>query len=257
MNNAVKEAVENSVSETIADICQNCARSFDTKSKPTKCQHCHRYFHKTSCLSVHSTSCSKNQNLVTGESSSLASNSATPSRSSIPPSQKRKRTDTHCPQPQPPPPPPDPCSTSSPRPAPEQSRASDLRQHHQIISTSQPHPVHPPAIQTALPPPHNSPPPSALPSSLPNNSNSPLNALAVPFNQGFSSNKRKTTKNKSVTPDLAKIDFLNLELDASKTRIVQLETTVEDRDITIRILNDKIKLLEQNQQNFINSRYNK
>ena len=111
-----------------------------------------------------------------------------------------------------------------------------------------------PALQTTLPPPHVSPPP-AFPTSLPDNSNSPLNALAVPFNPGLVSNKRKTTKNKNVNPDQAKIDYLNLELDASKTRIVQLETTVEDRDITIRILNDKIKLLEQNQQNFINSKY--
>ena len=189
MNNAVKEAVENSASENIADICQHCARNFDTKSKPTKCRHCHRYFHKTSCLPVHSTSCSKKQNLAPGESSSLSSNSAPSSRSSLPPAQKRKRTDTHCPQP--PPPPPDPCPTSPPRPAPEQLRALDHRQHHQTISPSQPHPVHPPAIHTTLPPPHNSPPPSAFPSSLPNNSNSPLNALAVPFNPGFSSNKRK------------------------------------------------------------------
>ena len=39
------------------------------------------------------------------------------------------------------------------------------------------------------------------------------------------------------SPESAKIDFLNLELNAAKTRVVQLETTVVDQVITIKIQN--------------------
>ena len=260
MNNAVREAVGNSVTENVSNICQHCARHFDTKSKPTQCRHCSCYFHKTSCLPDHGTSCSKKQNFVPAKSSSSTLNPVPPASSSLPPSHKRKRTDTDYPQPTPPP------STISPTsPTRSDTIQSRLPSHSQqrlvagpfqsLTHLGLPPTRHPSPSPTPPcdPPTHSSA--SALPTSNTNDSVSPLNALAVPFNPVFANNRRKTMKNKNLNPEQAKIDFLNLELDASKTRIVQLETTVEDRDVTIKILNEKIKLLEQNQQNYVNSNY--
>ena len=59
-----------------------------------------------------------------------------------------------------------------------------------------------------------------------------------------------------MSPEKSKVDFLNLELDSAKTRIVQLETENEDKDISIKILNEKIKLLEQSRPTSQSSKHN-
>ena len=58
-------------------------------------------------------------------------------------------------------------------------------------------------------------------------------------------NHKKTRSGKPhVSPENAKIDYLNLELNSAKTRIAQLETKIYDYEATIRIQEDKIKVLE-------------
>ena len=257
INTAVRDAVENRATVNIANICQHCTRLFDTKSKPTRCNHCLCFFHKTSCLPVHSNSCTNKQNLAPTIPTSGAPSSASLSRPSLAPSQKRRRTVADCPQTSPPP------STSSPRQLTSHPRSSFDIQQNQVITRPPP----PQALSTLASPPadatHSSPPgnPPFSSQSSPTLTVAPtnppsLNAFAVPFNPGFTNNKKKTTRaNRNLNPEQAKIDFLNIELDATKTKIVQLETAIEDRDVTITILNEKIKLLEQNQQDSINNKY--
>ena len=64
-----------------------------------------------------------------------------------------------------------------------------------------------------------------------------FNASATPFNPSQYSvpiNNKKRTKAKIMSPEKTKVDFLNLELDSAKTRIVQLESDIDDRDISIK-----------------------
>ena len=67
-----------------------------------------------------------------------------------------------------------------------------------------------------------------------------LNPDAPPFTftatgtANTTNTRRKKTKAPTISPENAKIDYLNLELNAAKTRIVQLETTNNDFAGTIK-----------------------
>ena len=52
----------------------------------------------------------------------------------------------------------------------------------------------------------------------------------------FLMNPKKKTKAIQDSPEKSKLEFLNLELDETKTRIVQLESNIEDKENNIKIL---------------------
>ena len=58
LNEAVKRAVANNVATNDSNkYCSLCTRQFTAKAKPTMCQFCFQYFHKTNCLHSHSSQC--------------------------------------------------------------------------------------------------------------------------------------------------------------------------------------------------------
>ena len=58
-----------------------------------------------------------------------------------------------------------------------------------------------------------------------------------------------------MTPESAKIESLGIELNAAKTRIVELDTELEDNEIKIKLLREKIRILEMNQQDQAFNKY--
>ena len=84
-----------------------------------------------------------------------------------------------------------------------------------------------------------------------------MNPEATPFTftatPSIAPKKKNKQKEAQISPEAAKIDYLNLELNAAKNRIAQLEATVNDRDGTIRIQKEKIKIFEENRINSVNS----
>ena len=140
---------ENKTTENIANICQHFTRLFDTKSKPTPCNHCLCYFHKTSCLPAHSSSCVKKRNIVPTVASSNSSASDSSSRPSIAASKRRRITVTYGPPFQNPPS--GTCQTSSPRPLDVNYSSAVQIQQNQDTRPSQARtpPVTPPARQSS------------------------------------------------------------------------------------------------------------
>ena len=103
---------------------------------------------------------------------------------------------------------------------------------------------------------------------LVNSTTAPITSLNVDAPPFFSSTNpaqvpgvHARKKNKSdpkattISPEAAKINYLNLELNATKTRKVKLETDIKDRDITIKLQKETIRQLGQNQVEFINKKY--
>ena len=285
MNEAVRKAVNrNRVASDISNNCYQCTRQFSNKAKPTKCIFCSKFFHKTNCLHVHSSSCSSRSSSVTNPPA--ASQSVTQSTGQATPANplKRQRTQTtstiaamtptvptmetfsHSKQHQSSSSPQTPAGTST-QAAPLPAPASINRDH--ASTRSEPQSSLPTTAQsittqsaphqpTPAPPASQSRPPGPLFSVDVSNSN--LNPIALPF--VFSGNgptvkpkqgKKAKPNPTPFSPEAAKINYLNLELNSAKTRIVQLETEKADRDVTIRIQREKIRILEQDQLNLANS----
>ena len=254
LNDAVKRAVEtHKTAKNIANNCSQCMRQFSSNSRPTQCIYCYKVFHKTSCLPAHSPSCKArcdrhpqetSSSLQSGKTSTDLASKPSPSdalssdNSTYP--SKRLRIE------------------SSPSAVPEFSVPTAPPITAPVPSTIEPSTSGPPGAFSSL---------SLLPvltssgtTKLP--TESILNPDAAPFT--FSSTtttskdppKKKTRqKPPSTSPESAKIDFLNLELNATKTRIAHLETTIADRDGTILIQREKIKVLEESRISSINSGY--
>ena len=254
----------------ISNSCSKCNKQFSLNSIPTKCSFCHEYFHKSTCLPPHSSTCPARRSshraasvsMPTPSSSSQPSSmvnpnlantvinavscsaSPTPTRSSIVnasasssrivttfvPAPSISFTATN--------------SSKRPRSSTEESQISP----QQEISLP-----HPPDLPPA-PPPQVCPPTSTSPSS--GSFVSVLNPAANPFNLETSAgaqNSRKRSKVNTLSPEKARIDFLNLELNTAKTRMTHLESIIQDRDDTIKIQKEKIRLLEENQHKSVNS----
>ena len=59
----------------------------------------------------------------------------------------------------------------------------------------------------------------------------------------------------TISTEIARIHFFYLESNAAKTRIVNLETTIHNCNVTIKLQEEHIKVLKQNQTEFINKKH--
>ena len=249
LNEAIRKIVDKDViTEVTSNICSLCTRLFTTKAKPTKCPTCSQYFHRTNCLPVHTAGCKTKDQGASPIPISTPSTSPVSPRILVSPStsgvlpinmnsgpasrnpSKRQRTVT---------------VDSVDRICPVSSS-----------NTSPPNIVSQNTCQSA---PSVAPP--ILTFTAATSTISSLNADAVPFISASSAPNKTTKRTKAsskaspISPETARINFLNLELNSTKTRIVQLETDVNDRDISIKLQREKIKMLEQNQTNFVNNKH--
>ena len=256
LNDAIKKAVEASTeSGNLTSNCSRCLRQYGSKSRPTQCSSCHQYFHKTNCFPAHSSVCKSqlNRSKTTFPSSPCSSNTSQATSNPT----KRARVETSgnntliLSEPSP---------TLVPPAAITKATSSEAAD---LTCISRCDPSFPstllaskaPTTQTTQ---ATSPPPSPPATS----SLSLLNPAATPFSftasvsQPHNTQKRRTKQKQTVvSPEAAKIDYLNVELNACKTQIAQLETTIADRDDTIHIQKEKLKVLEQNLSEAITSKY--
>ena len=246
--------VETPSTHKATKTCEKCSRTFNAKAKPTECSFCHKVFHRSSCLP------SRTNGSCSPTSLSIPMNASQMSFSSIPASapahssnhglssnpKKRSRMNTNSSSVVPTSF--SPSTTSPRRPA---AKGPD------IPTTA------PDATVTVV---HDEPPTTTdeVPATqLETTENvSILNPNSLSFVASSQSNNtilnsRKKSKQKTppISPESAKIDYLNLELNSAKTRIVQLDTKIKDQECTIKIQKEKIKLLEQNQHNTANDTY--
>ena len=248
LNSAILRAVDKNRIGDEEKSCSLCSRHFTNNSKPTKCLSCPFYFHKTSCLPAHSSTCLKSALSATStpppSTQPFGSSSHAPSLPRIPLNPaKRKRADT--------------LSSA----VHVSATPDDLNEAVTAFSTPASLPTTTTSVtQISLDGPNSSTP--AI-SAIGSTSMSALNVNAPPFITsgrtprvpGTASNKRQKPTESSISPETAKVNYLNIELNATKTKIVNLETTLRDRDLTIRVQEEKIKALEQNQVEFINKKH--
>ena len=282
-NKEIEELVFSNSLVNSSKSCSKCNKIFSQKSVPTLCSFCQKCFHK-SCLTIHSQSCPAKRPATnqTPPSSSVENLSASKPPSSIPQSLTSLSSttraivspdtpltsfnvstqsipnSTRCPDNQPP--------SGSSAPSPSEVNATkrkrvDVSQAHSLLQpalsvlrNSPPHQVYPPSLLGASA--------SATPSSSPVASSEPaLNPSATPFNPQPSNvpslnNSRKNKASPSISPENAKIDFLNIDLNSAKTRIAVLESTIKDKEDSIKIQKEKIALLEQIQLETVASNNN-
>ena len=259
---------------SVVSSCSNCMRHFTQNTKPTKCTNCEKFFHKTSCLPSHFASCKQAQQAPSSQQS-CASGSFLSSNSlqSTPASSIHARLSTE-----------DSISVS-----PVDMSVSGQVSSISILTTSmdtdtvtttavQEVLLHPsvsysnitPVVDTSRSdsgisnalsiltdnPVTTTSSLSALNSSIRTGTaaiNSALNPEASSFTQAASNqSKRKTKPKNTISPENAKIQYLNLELNSAKTRIAQLDTIISDHEATIKIQEDKIKILEMQQHSTAN-----
>ena len=243
LNEAIRRAVnKNGDAIGTTNNCSECTRQFTTSAKPTICKTCSKYFHKTNCFSSHTSKCkTRSYKLAT----------SVPVTTRVPPIGLQGQLNQH---------------GAVPHAHPHQV------QHVATNSSS----VNPPKRQrvesepgstsshsntqicaSILPPQQASTPPQEHPSTL-NPSAPPFSSNTPPPSSSSAPVKRKNkgnAKTVSLSPEAARISFLNLELNAAKTRIVKLENDVDDRDLSIKLQKEKIRVLEENQLNYVNSKY--
>ena len=219
--------------------CGHCMRQFTTSSRPTSCMHCGQVFHKTNCLSSHTTVCARKnkyqqQAPMSLSPPSIASHQISPvttSDSSITTTASIMSL-----------------TTSLPPSASLEGQNSDSRKRPRLDNDRLSTPTTVPDLSL---------------SSSTTNTSSSLSSSAPPWaptSQASQArnNPKKTRPGKcNVSPENAKIDYLNLELNSAKTRIAQLETKITDYEATIKIQEDKLKVMESQRHDIILNSMNK
>ena len=248
LNNAVRKALEKQQIDEEPGSCSRCARQFSSKAKPTKCPSCSQYFHRT-CIPPHSSTCALSSSSPSLAASPHSMISAFPTPGSQPVSQrqpsKRARTSSVS------------CVasvslTSAPRFSTVCSILPDGTSPSPTCTTTSLT-----TVSSIVSPSMSSYITESLPScafSMNVASTTTSSTQSVPVSN-ISTRKKTKANAPQLSPEAAKINFLNLELNAAQTRIVNLETTVNDRDVTIKIQKEKIKALEQTQAEFVNHKH--
>ena len=212
--------------------CQECNISFKTQSRPTLCENCQKLFHK-SCHKEHTKSCVPSTLRLQNKNSSstgFSVSSATPEATS--------------------------CASSS-----IQTYTTSLSSSHQVRSTT------PTASSTSAP--LNSlsstivsfVPSTTLSSPIPGPSSSNTSAQpsspphAVSNDVPKKNPKRKQKASPPVCQKEATIEFLQNELNAAQTRIVQLDTDIKDKDQQLSVQRARIKFLEDKHNQDILDKY--
>ena len=242
-NKKIEELVKSCGPGALRNACSKCKKQFSQKSVPTLCSSCRNYFHKSTCLPLHAPSCPTDR--PSSSPSTAASSSEAPNPS------KRIRSESSVPG----------SSLSSTRTILSSASAEASRNIIPAgmittvpISTTQTD------QQLLVPQPQSNQRLLNAPTySNPSFGTSSLNASAQPFSFSAtttdtnnssgnnSSRKHKQSKPPNISPESAKVQYLNLELNATKTRIAKLENTISDNEVTIKIQKEKIKMLEESQ----------
>ena len=256
--------------------CMECNRGFNTQSKPSRCTKCENFFHKTNCLREHKKIChakpsQSKGNEQTHVSASLATDVCIPTYTqSLIPNLRTSLTFV-------------PSNSSS-----SQSLNSTLENSPSATFI----PVSQPSLRTlatssatsivttttvsqsrimcnpsSVAPPR-SPIPTTTVTSSPTTTHEPetnhpggsrdyvppaLSPLVTATNPPKP--KKKSKVSLSITPDQARINFLQTELAGAQARIVQLDANLKEKDQRVTILTAKIKVLEDENTKAVYDKY--
>ena len=234
------------------NLCQACYNIFDSKSRPSMCSYCKKYFHKTKCLKDHSKACtttsSDSSSSVSAQTSSTPMLSLSEPQSSdiqAAPAVSDGASNLVLVS-----------SSSSSHP----SSSSPLDTSSQIEVNGHPTRIH--GLQTLITyVPQTSTmqilPTTTTTDSLPSSISTtvPPSTAATNSNQHRGPPNKKKQKLPPITPDQAKINFLETELSAAQTRIVVLDKANDDKDQELAVLWARIKILEEKQNQDIFNKY--
>ena len=249
-NEAAKKLPDTQISENaqqFANCCQSCFSIFNTKSKPSICNFCMKYFHKTNCLKDHTMICpmssksashSQHQTARSSPISSLSPVTTVTDSSSYNANLSSLQSQS---------------STFQSMPL-NYSSAIPTANHSLSSNRSLPFPM--PSMQglqtslTFVPSTTTIIPSSDIASSA--NSKS----LPGPTTSSNQNLKRKTANAKKnqipTNPQDIKIEFLQTELAAAQTRIVLLDASLKDKEQMCSVLLARVKVFEEreNQKTF-------
>ena len=248
-NDAVLKHNPNKKNEHI-NSCQSCFSVFNTKSKPSQCDYCANYFHKTSCLRDHMKTCTeksankhRKQQSSRNESSSIAS--PQPSSLSVP-----AVSESSCPR--------FPGLQTSVTFIPDQpSSSSRIQTSSQVVRLSTPSTSNTSPLPM-LSVPASSPPIAPTPATFDTSALPMLQSVPIPPISKASTKPIGKKKHKSPFPTSdveAKAEFLQTELNAAKARIVQLDASIEDKDRRVSVLMARLKIFEDKQNKDVFDKY--
>ena len=239
INKMVKAIFENT-KESVrgSKNCCQCSRQFSSNSRPTKCIYCNQLFHKTNCLPAHSSACKSKYPTAPFVFSALSTPATAPGPMST--SLQQNSIESYSPSTQ----------NNTKRKRFFTPALSSFALQPSVSSTgtaNDPNDVSPSQLNVQAPvfiSSHNSDLPFtsvsnctpfiSLSNSAPSatstlNSIPPITSSSNPTNK-----KRAKAKTVTITPEQAKIDYLNLELNSAKTRIAQLDSFINNHEATIK-----------------------
>ena len=231
-NNEINKMRKSSHPSSSENSCQECNLSFKPQSRPIGCEKCKKLLHRT-CMKVHNKHC---------KSSTLAPPTAMPTPSTSLPS-----------------------SSSLTIAASSSSSAllhtADNLSSHQVTTTVLTTTTTTAAASSSLSSTTVSwlpPLPLSMSNPMPSSSNLPR-ASPPPIVVNKDIPKKNPKGKQKASPPICQkettIDFLQNELNAARTRIVQLDADIKDKDQQISVQRAKIKILEDKQNKDILDKY--
>ena len=227
VNNEINKMKNAPLSSSSKDKYQECSILFKAQSRPTLCDQCKKLFHR-SCHKEHTNYCTSPTLSLHNETST--SSTGPPVSSAVP--------------------------------------VASLRPSFGALTSSQHETTTVPAVSSTSVPLNSSSstivpllPPTALPlpNPKPSSSNTPSQTssptLAASNNIPKKNQKRKQKASPPVCQKEATIEFLQNELKAAQTRIVQLDADIKDKDQQLSVQHARIKILEDKHNQDILDKY--
>ena len=236
--NVTRHTHSTSSTQSSENSCFQCKGRFDTRCRPSSCENCAEFFHKTTCLKDHQKLCTSQQSLTSLPCSAIPGLKATVTFVPHKPSTIASSSTIHTPTP---------THVSSASLSTSTATTSSSNTCLSVVPASTffdtPRPISSTLPATFTP----------LPSSTTSHSS---NTLPPPNSDPLPRQNRKKTKtNIPTTPDQARIDFLQAELNSAQARIVHLDAAIVDKDQRVSILMARLKLFEEKQANEIHEKY--
>ena len=239
--NTTITSMGDSIMNTSKSSCGSCDIVFDSRSKPVYCLQCVRWYHKTNCYRGHRcrrTFSHQSSSNISGDSASHSALRADPSNPTVAVPSAIS--------------PLGPISTSNA--SPQTAGSSSLTST--TLTSQNREPLSQPALSIVTPVPDSQrspPPPRTVPPPLDPDAQQFQPRALPPPRLG---KKTKAKQNAAdLTPEKAEIESLKIELSYARAQIIDLETKNNDKDKTIKIYSQKLKIFEENRLNSLDEKY--
>ena len=242
--NTAITSLGDAIMNTSKHSCGSCDIVFDSRSKPVYCLQCVRWYHKTNCYRGHR--CRRrtySDHTISNHTEASATQRTQEDVPLIPTVAIASITSPVAPTP---------TLSASSQPSTEAASSSvssmPAIQNHELIQqpagsilSSVSDSQRPPPLPRTVPPPLD---PDAQ----------QFHPRALPPPRNVKKTKVRQTES-DFTPEKAEIESLKIELSYARTQIIDLETKNIDKDKTIKIYSQKLKIFEENRLNSLDEKY--